>query len=162
MTITRKRRRHRVVLGAVAALTASTTVAGVAGQAHADGLIDVYLHPIEQLGGSLCSARVGVDIAMSEADAQAFIAHPGEEATVKLWADDPIWDNGIIGLPTDAPTWPQAWAGGYSVEFTRVISCELLNEDWEGEDEIYAQVTFNDFRTLVTHRVNTPNQLWSW
>jgi hypothetical protein len=152
----------QAVLGAIAALTIGSGVAGVAGQADAGGFIDAYLHPIQEVGGGLCSARVGVDINMSESDAQAFIAHPGEEATVKLIGDDPIWDNAIIALPTDAPTWPQAWAGGYSVEFVRTFSCHLLNEDWEGQDEIYAQLTFNDFRTGVTHRVNTANQVRSW
>jgi hypothetical protein len=162
MTITNHPRRRRAALGAIAALTVGTAVAGAADRAEAGGFISVYLHPIQEIGGQLCSARVGVDVNMSESDAREFIAHPGDEATVKLMADDPIWDNAIIALPTDAPTWPQTWAGGYSVEFTRIFSCHFLNEDWEGQDEIYARVTFNDFRTGVTHYVNTANQVRSW
>jgi len=154
--------RRRAALGAVAALTVGAAVAGVAGRADAGGFIDAYFHPIQQMSGELCSARVGVDVNMSEADARAFIAHPGDEVTVKLMGDDSIWDNFLISLPTDAPTWPQSWAGGYSVEVTRVFSCETLDEDWEGADEVYARVTFNDFRTGVTHTVNTANQVRSW
>ena len=157
MTIKQPRRRaRRRLLGAVAALGATTATVASAG-GHADAaFIDVYLHPIERLSGDLCVARVGTDINMSYADALSFIAHPGEEATVKLRGDDPIWDNSLIALPVDAPTWPQAWAGGYSVEFTRLFSCHILNEDWnDPEDEIYAQVTFQDFRTGQTHRANS-------
>jgi hypothetical protein len=162
MTITKHPRRQRAALGAIAALTFGSAAVGVADQAEAGGFISVYFHTIQPIGGQLCSARVGVDVNMSESDARDFIAHPGDEATVKLMGDDLIWDNTIIALPTDAPTWPQAWAGGYSVEFTRVFSCHFLNEDWEGADEIYARLTFNDFRTGVTHYVNTANQVRSW
>jgi hypothetical protein len=157
-----KTRRRRAALGALGVVAAAGALTGPASQADAGGFITAYFHPVQEIGGGLCTARVGVDINMSEADAQSFIAHPGEEATVKLFGDDPIWDNAIIALPTDAPTWPQAWAGGYSVEFVRTFGCYYLNEDWEGDDEVYAQVTFNDFRTGVTHRVNTPDQVWHW
>jgi hypothetical protein len=152
-------RRARVAIGALAAMAAAAGVAVNSGGAADAASMSVYLHPIQTMGGGVCTARVGLDIAMSEADARSFIAHPGEEATVKLWADDPIWDNAIIALPTDAPTWPQAWAGGYSVEFVRTFSCHLLDEDWRDDaDEIYAKVTFNDFRTGTTQTA-TSNEI---
>ena len=124
--------------------------------------LTTYLHPIVNYGQGTCAVRVGLDVAMSEADAQAFIAHPGEEATVKLYGDDPSYDNALFAVPVDAPTWPQSWAGGYSVEFAAEIPCGWLNEDsgWyeDAHDEIYARVTFADFRTGVTHTANSGNR----
>jgi hypothetical protein len=149
-------RRIRRSLTALAAVAATSGVAvGAPGSADAVSM-SVFLHPVQVMSGGVCSVRVGVDIAMSEADARMFIANPGEEVTAKLWADDPIWDNGIIGLPTDAPAWPQAWAGGLSVEFTRTISCHLLDEDWRDDpDEIFAKITFNDIRCGRTETANS-------
>ena len=153
-------RRSRRVLGALIALAATAGVTGAtAGNAEAAAMT-VYLHPIQVLPGDLCVARVGVDITMSYADALEFIAHPGEEATAKLWGDD-WWDNALISIPVDNPTWPQAWSGGYSVEFTRTFGCHILDEDycqpWELGwcDEIYAQVTFVDIRNGKTQRANS-------
>jgi hypothetical protein len=146
----------RRVLGALAAVAAASGAAiGTNGSADA-ATMSVFLHPVVEMSGAVCTARVGVDIAMSEADALTFLAHPGEEVTAKLWADDPIWDNALIGLPTDAPAWPQAWAGGLSVEFVRTFSCHILDEDWrDDEDEIFAKITFNDFRTGRTQTANS-------
>jgi hypothetical protein len=129
---------------AVLMITSAATVA-TAGAAYADPFMTTYFHPIERLGDGICQVRVGLDISMSESDALSFIAHPGEEATVKLYGDDPVFDNYLTGVPVDAPTWPQAWAGGYSVEFTKQLGCSTLNED-VGRDEIYAKVRFADFR----------------
>ena len=149
-------RRGRRALAAFAAVAAASGVAiGTTGSAEA-ATMSVYLHPIQFASGAVCTARVGVDIAMSQADAQSFLAHPGEEVTAKLWADDPIWDNALIALPTDAPVWPQAWAGGLSVEFVRTFSCHILDEDWRDDaDEIFAKITFNDFRVGRTQTANS-------
>ena len=156
-------RRRRAMWGAVAALSVGAGVA-VAGAGRAEAsFIDIYLHPIGKLGGGLCEARVGVDIQMPYAHALEFVAHPGEEATMKLYGDDPVWDNALVNLPVDSPTWPQAWAGGYSVEFTRVFGCDVLNEDWnDPEDEIYARVKFLDIRTGQTHYANSANRVDSY
>ena len=157
----RPRRRHRV-MGAVAALSVGAGVVAASGSAEAS-FIDIYLHPIRKLSGGLCEARVGVDINMPYADALDVIAHPGEEATVKLYGDDWWYDNALIALPVDSPTWPQAWAGGYSVEFTRVFGCDVLNEDWnDPEDEIYAKVRFLDIRTGQIHTANSGNWVDSY
>ncbi|HWM22491.1 MAG TPA: hypothetical protein VNO51_22560 [Ilumatobacteraceae bacterium] len=148
--------RARRALGALVAVAAASGVAiGNGGSADA-ATMTVFLHPIQIMSGGICTARVGVDIAMSQADAQTFIDHPGEEVTAKMWADDPIWDNALIALPTDAPAWPQTWAGGLSVEFVRTFSCHILDEDWrDDEDEIFAKVTFNDFRVGRTQTANS-------
>jgi hypothetical protein len=129
--------------------------------AEADPFMTVYLHPVGNLGSGICEVRIGVDINMSEADARAFIDHPGEEATAKLWADDEWYDNGIATIGVDAPTWPQTWAGGYSVEYVRQLACSWLNEDG-GRDELYAQITFDDFRTGQTHRANSNQVTGYW
>ena len=157
MTTTTRRRFRRLaplVAGAALATGIGTATGGSADAA----FLTTYFHPIVNYGQGTCAVRVGLDVAMSYADAVAFIAHPGEEATVKLYGDDPSFDNGIVGVAVDAPTWPQAWAGGYSVEFAAEIPCRWLNEDnsiFDNRDEIYARVTFADFRTGTTHTANS-------
>lgn len=155
---TKLRRRARRLAPAAAAL-AFTAGIGLASAGSADAaFLTTYLHPIVNHGQGTCSVRVGLDVAMSEADARAFLAHPGEEATVKLYGDDQWYDNALISIPVDAPTWPQVWAGGYSVEFAAAIPCSRLNEDtsiFDNRDEIYARITFADFRTGVTHTANS-------
>ena len=157
MTTTTRRRMRRlgpIIAGAALAAGAAAAAGGTADAA----FLTTYFHPIVNHGQGTCSVRVGLDVAMSQADAEAFIAHPGQEATVRLYGDDPVWDNGIVAVPVDAPTWPQAWAGGYSVEFAADLPCRLLNEDnsWtDNRDEIYARVTFADFRTGSTHTANS-------
>jgi hypothetical protein len=141
---------------ALALMSGAGVVAGNA--AEAAPFITVVLHPIEDgpNNDGVCRVIVGVDINMSEADARTFLAHPGQEATARLWADDFADDNDLGAVPVDFPEWPQAWAGGYSVEFTNLVGCSHFNED-PGRDEIYAQITFDDFRTGRTHRVNSSN-----
>ena len=156
-------RRRRAALGAIAALSVGAGVGAVGGGSAEASFIDIYLHPIRKLGGGVCEARVGVDINMPYSHALEFLAHPGEEATMKLYGDDQWWDNALINLPVDSPTWPQAWAGGYSVEFTRLFGCDVLNEDWnDPEDEIYARVRFLDIRTGQTHYANSANWVDSY
>jgi hypothetical protein len=162
-TATVRSGRRRV--GGLAAAVAAATVAGVVGLGAAGtadaAFLTTYFHPIVNHGQGTCSVRVGLDVAMSEADARAFIAHPGEEATVKLYGDDEWFDNALVAVPVDAPTWPQAWAGGYSVEFAADLPCSRLNEDnsvFDNRDEIYARVTFADFRTGRTHTANSGNR----
>ena len=156
-TPTRQRRTRRFAT-ALAAVGVTAAGAAVASAGTADAaFLTTYLHPIINYGNGVCEVRVGLDVAMSEADARAFIDHPGEEASVKLYGDDEWFDNFVAYLPVDAPTWPQTWAGGYSVEFFGQLPCSTLNEDW-GEDDIYARITFEDFRTGLIHRANTNVQ----
>ena len=152
------RRRLKRLGPLVAGAALATAIAASSGGSADAAFLTTYFHPIINYGQGTCGVRVGLDVAMSEADAQAFIAHPGQEATVKLYGDDPIWDNALVAVPVDAPTWPQTWAGGYSVEFAAQIPCSRLNEDnsWtDNRDEIYARVTFADFRTGSTHTANS-------
>jgi len=146
-------------LVALAILAGAAVVGSSAAQA--DPFMTVYLHPVEQLGSGICRVRIGLDIQMSEADAWDFINHPGEEAVAKLWGDDPSFDNGIATIGVDYPAWPQAWAGGYSVEYVRDLSCSWLDEDW-GEDDIYAQIIFDDFRTGRRHVANSSVRHGNW
>ena len=153
---TRHGRHGKRLARALAALAIASGAAAVtAGAAGADPFMSTYLHDVQRLGNGICQVRVGLDVNMSESDALAFIAHPGEEATVALWGDDFRYDDYVTSVPVDAPAWPQAWAGGYSVEFTKQLGCSLLNEDPEGQAEIYARIRFGDFRTGVTHYANT-------
>lgn len=154
-------RRGRRIASIVAGAALATGIGAASGGSADAAFLTTYFHPIINYGQGTCAVRVGLDVAMSEADALAFIAHPGEEATVKLYGDDPYFDNAIVAVPVDAPTWPQSWAGGYSVEFAAEIPCGWLNEDnsWtDNHDEIYARVTFADFRTGLTHRANSGNR----
>lgn len=144
--------RAAVVLAIVAG--ASFVAVNPAG---AEPFITVYLHPIRAYDDGWCFIRVGVDIQMSEADAISFLDHPGEEATARLWGDDPYSDDRLDPLSVDRG-WPRTWAGGYSVEYSLWIGCGFLDEDGDGRDEIYAQITFDDFRTGQRHVANSANR----
>jgi hypothetical protein len=67
---------------------------------------------------------------------------------------DVLFDDGLDSLPV-AYLWPQARAGGDIVEYQLYIGCGFLDGDSDGGDEIYAQITFDDFRTGQRHTANS-------
>ncbi|SDJ06301.1 hypothetical protein [Nonomuraea jiangxiensis] len=102
------------------------------------------------------AVHLGIDVAMSRADAQAIIDHPGEEFSAKIFGDDPVYDNGLVSVPV---TWSAAWDGGLSAEFDRVATFAQLNEDdgyFDGYiDELYGRIELVDFRSGQTRGFNS-------
>ncbi|WP_433436849.1 hypothetical protein [Nonomuraea sp. CA-141351] len=102
------------------------------------------------------AVHLGIDVAMSRADAQAIIDHPGEEFSAKIFGDDPVYDNGLVSVPV---TWSAAWDGGLSAEFDRLATFAQLNEDdgyFDGYvDELYGHIDLVDFRSGQTRGFNS-------
>jgi len=105
---------------------------------------------IANLGGNMYSVHVGIDIYMSQQDAQNII-NSGFRPTAALYGDD-----GSLNYRTTIPLTgnPTAWSGGYSDEFDKVVSGSLLNEDDDGVDEIIAKVSqyFPAAQRTVTYK----------
>jgi hypothetical protein len=100
---------------------------------HTSGLIDVH---------------IGIDVYMSQQDAQAIINYsPGEEFSAKIFGDDPSYDNALINVPV---TGVSAWEGGLSADFHSVATFQQLNEDngyFDGYvDELYGRISLYDGR----------------
>jgi hypothetical protein len=81
--------------------------------------------------------HVGIDVDMSQRDAQNIIDAPGEEFSATLCGADSFFDDTLTSNPV---TWSSAWEGGPSAEFDTTASGGLLDEDWDGDDEVFARV----------------------
>lgn len=135
-----------------AAVVATQLVSVVPARAAVDDLACSYDHvsynaclDFEDVGepGKL-DAHVGLDSFMSEYAARDLIAHGGD-FRASLWADDDH-DQFIADLTLE-PGWPTAGAGGLGVAFDGAgLSRSVLNEDADGEDEIYAKISYFDHR----------------
>lgn len=104
--------------------------------------------------------HVGIDVNMSRSDALNIIAGGGT-MTARMWGADVFHEDNLIGVTR---SWMEAGDeenGGLGAEFDRSVSGSVLNEDWEGGDEVYATVslyvpvsgTTRNFRsdTVVAH-----------
>ncbi|GAA0970748.1 hypothetical protein GCM10009555_020160 [Acrocarpospora macrocephala] len=103
---------------------------------------------LDRLNDGNIAVHLGIDVAMSRADAQAIIDHPGEEFSAKIIGDDPVYDNSLVSVPV---TWSAAWEGGLSAEFDRLATFAQLNEDegfFDGYvDELFGRIVLADPRT---------------
>jgi hypothetical protein len=106
--------------------------------------------------GSSFAVHVGIDVHMSQQDAENIINAPGQEFSAKIWADDPIWDNALKNIPV---TWVAAGPEGLGAEFDTVMTSHELDEDSDGGDELYSVVKLyipstGDTRSFTSHNVN--------
>jgi hypothetical protein len=74
---------------------------------------------------------------MSRQDAQNII-DGGGTMTSRMWGADVFHEDNLIGVTR---SWVAAWDGGLSAEFDRSVSGAVLDEDWDGGDEVYATVS---------------------
>jgi hypothetical protein len=89
---------------------------------------------------------------MTQQDAQN-ILNGGGTITARMWGSDSIFDDNIQGVTL---SWVSAWEGGLSAEFDRSIWGGYLDEDPEGEDEVYAKVSLFDPRSGSTRNFTSP------
>jgi hypothetical protein len=146
---------------AVAVLVACGAMAVLAGPASAEqrcrsGPGYVTCFSLERMNNTNIAVHIGIDVHMSQEDAQAIINAPGEEFSAKVFGDDEFFDNALINVPV---TWSAAGTEGLSAEFDTVASWAQLDEDnsyWSGYvDELYASIKLVDPRTTVVRTFNT-------
>jgi len=107
---------------------------------------------IEDIGWGISRVLVGIDVQMSQQEAQYLIdANGGRPFVVQLLAhdhDDPADDTSGLGefdLNDPRISWSvSAWEGGLSGSFAIEIASYILNEDKDGRDEIVARVELYD------------------
>jgi hypothetical protein len=92
-------------------------------------------------GSGEYEVHIGIDVYMSQAQAQAIIDRGGA-LSVKVMGDDPSYDDLLFTID---PFSVGAAPHGLSAEFrTSRVPGEWLDEDWEGRDEVYARITLSD------------------
>lgn len=93
----------------------------------------------------------GIDVHMSRQDAEAILAGGGGFSAT-LMGDDYWYDNALKIVPV---TWQAAGDGSLSAEFDTDVPRSLLNEDWDGRDEVYGRIRLYDPRTRTTSTFTT-------
>jgi hypothetical protein len=101
-----------------------------------DGSYNICI-TITDLGNDIYNVHVGIDVDMSQSQAQAIINRPGNAFIADLRASDPSFDN-FIGWITH--TSEGVGPNGIGADFDALFSGAALDEDWEGIDEVYARV----------------------
>jgi hypothetical protein len=113
---------------------------------------------IVALGNDVYSIHVGIDVHMSQQEAQAIIdANGGAPFGALIMADDEGYDTtSMFEVPA---TWVVAGEGGLSAEFDLQVGSDALNEDKDGRDEVYARVILYDPRYYPTPRIFESGQI---
>jgi len=119
---------------------------------------------ITQIGiaGPNFNVHVGINVDMSQQDAQNIIDAPGEAFSATLYGEDTFFNDTLKRIPV---TFSSAWEGGLSAEFDTFASAVTLDEDWDGTDEIFAHVTLHisptdTNRYFRTNNINEPFHLY--
>jgi hypothetical protein len=159
--------RFALVLGVVMGMSFATAGAAMAAtfeppcKSQSNSYIVCF--SIKQSGVSnFFDVHVGIDVYMSQQDAQNIIDAPGEPFVAKLMADDPFFDNFIEWIDV---SWVATWERGLSAEFDGAARADQLDEDWDGHDEVFARVVLNiqssDItRTFDSNVVQAPFHLY--
>ena len=154
--------RALAALAAALGILAATSLAAAAPPASANvemrcnGDNDTFnacLH-FEWLGYGNLEPHVGLDVYMPEQHARDILAY-GANFKGSLWGDDGGGSKDDLLKPLYvAPGWPIADSTGMAVEFLGRSVNEELDED-DGEDELYARVSFRDPDSGVTREFRT-------
>lgn len=132
-----------------------TTGAAEAKSTCSTGSKHVICFSINKIGSDQYAVHVGIDVKMSQQDAQAIIDQNGDP--FDSWAMGADWfDNAEFRIPL---TWVRAGANGLSAEFDINVPYNALDEDPDGGDELYARVRLFDQRTST--RTFKSNELHS-
>lgn len=144
------------MVGAMALVV--TTALATAGAASASGRLNEQICHYEAGRYNIClyitddpqspfshffMVHVGIDVTMSQADAQNII-DGGGGITARMYGSDSIFDDNLQGVTRTSMS---AWEGGLSANFDRSICGGVLDEDPEGEDEVYALASLYDPRS---------------
>jgi hypothetical protein len=98
-------------------------------------------------------AEPAVDVNMPEQYAREIVAC-GANFRASLWGKDSGYDDDLISNLVLKPGWPAAGPTGLGAEFTVPVTSQQLDED-DGEDEVYARISFVDCHTGATRQFRT-------
>jgi len=136
-------KRFGAMMLAALGILAMTTGVAQAKQTCRSGSLHVICFSIDKVGSDAYAVHVGIDIRMSQGDAQLIIDQPGDP--VDAWAMGDDWfDNAEFRIPL---TWVAAGPDGLGAEFDITVPGVALDEDPDGGDELYARVRLFDQRT---------------
>jgi hypothetical protein len=83
---------------------------------------------------------IGIDIYMSQQEAQAILNYPGMWFDAWIFGDNPSYDNALVPVPV---TGSSAWEGGLSAEFNTLVWWTQLDEDnsyFDNYDDLYGRI----------------------
>ena len=137
-----------VIAASVVAVTTSAALAQMACNWPPEGGSNTCL-TLENQGAGIYNVRVGIDVYMSQQEAQYLIdVNGGLPFGVEVLAhdhDDPADDtSGLVEVNEIYQV--SAGANGLFGNFERKISCHILNEDKDGRDEVVVRVSLYDPR----------------
>ncbi|MGD9754712.1 MAG: hypothetical protein AB7W59_27290 [Acidimicrobiia bacterium] len=132
---------------ALAGLAVSTALVGALAQPAAayggcesDGTVVVCV-TINSAGTGAYDVHIGLDVRMSQAEAQAIIdEHGNESAVAVMFGRDYFTSENLFDVEA---TWVAAGPNGFSAELDRRVLQSQLNEDddfWDRRDEVQAYV----------------------
>jgi hypothetical protein len=159
---TRRRRLVRRVGGtaaaagiAITALTVTATAASASETCRSDRSAgDFNCFSID--GFAFPNIRIGINITMSPQDAQAILDCPGQQLTAALWGSDTFSDDFLTSVPLgNAFVYAGPDTSYLGAEFTTTVDAKVLDEDWDGTDEVYGRVSMHDCRSNRTRTFNT-------
>lgn len=106
-------------------------------------------------GNGIYNVHVGIDVYMTQAQAQLLIDQEGQALTATLMGDDSL-DNALVSIPQ---TYEAAGSIGLSAEFDMQVGSSVLNEDSlpTDKDELYGKVKLWNAQTGKFRTFLSPN-----
>jgi hypothetical protein len=160
MTITGRRRlaAAAAVIAGVSLLAAPSPASATIQYCHSESFISNACLYFVQIGLSdHVDAHVGIDVYMPEQYGREILQCGGNgQFAAALWGDDGggSGDDFIRNLVLN-PGWPAGGMDGIGAEFTALdVRPSELDED-DGEDEVYARISFLDCHTGETRHFTT-------
>jgi hypothetical protein len=142
-----------IALGASLGAADAASAAGVNNQVCTGNSNHVICLGIWDMGNNTYAVHVGIDVSMTQAQAQQYVDQPGQALTASLMGDD-VFDNALFAIPQ---TYEVAGGDGLSAEFDILVGSGSLNEDWDGQDELYAKVKLYNASSGTYRTFLSPN-----
>jgi hypothetical protein len=143
-----------IVAASLAAAAPSASAASIPNACNFDFVTFNACLRFDDRGPGRWDAVVGIDVVMPEQYAREIIAC-GADFRASLWGDDGGGSSDdFISNMVLRPGWPAVGPGVLSAEFTVPVNSSQLDED-DGEDEVYASISFVDCHTGLTRQFRT-------
>jgi hypothetical protein len=142
-----------IVAASLAAAAPSASAASIPNACNFDFVTFNACLRFDDRGPGRWDAVVGIDVVMPEQYAREIIAC-GADFRASLWGDDGGGSNDDFISHMVLRPGPAAGPGGLSAEFSVPVDSSQLDED-DGEDEVYARISFFDCHTGLAREFRT-------